>query len=204
MTLLPLSRSSVNKPLGTSICVSGDVAARADGFLGRPIGDLMLKGRSEPIRALEPLTPAEHAEPGTGTYKAFAMMEAGDLGLRRPGRQSRRRPARELPPEAASQRRDRASHRTALSTHSPVEVPHRPLRSTIRRADLLRPSRSLRSSRNQYEGCPAQSSAPSASIRRRSWTRRAQSGSLPRFSGGVGPSRAITGASRSSAAPALR
>ena len=41
----------------------------------------MLKGRSEPIRALEPLTPAEYAEPATGTYlKAFAMMEAGDSG----------------------------------------------------------------------------------------------------------------------------
>jgi adenylate cyclase len=72
---------SVNKQLGTSICVSGDVAARAEGFVGRPIGDLMLKGRSEPIRALEPLTPVEYAEPGTGTYlKAFAMMEAGDPG----------------------------------------------------------------------------------------------------------------------------
>src|SRR5829696_5992364 len=57
---------SANKQLGTSICVSGD---------------LMLKGRSEPIRALEPLTPAEHAEPRTGTYlEAFAMMEAGDPG----------------------------------------------------------------------------------------------------------------------------
>ena len=70
---------SANKQLGTSICVSGDVAARAEGFVGRPIGELLLKGRSEPIRALEPLTPSEYAEPGTGTYlKAFAMMEAGD------------------------------------------------------------------------------------------------------------------------------
>ena len=76
-----LVSSSANKQLGTSICVSGDVAARAEGFVGRPIGDLMLKGRSEPIRALEPLTPVEYAEPGTGTYlKAFAMMEAGDPG----------------------------------------------------------------------------------------------------------------------------
>ena len=44
---------SANKQLGTSICVSGDVAARAEGFVGRPIGDLLLKGRSEPIRALD-------------------------------------------------------------------------------------------------------------------------------------------------------
>jgi adenylate cyclase len=72
---------SANKRLGTSICVSGDVAARAEGFVGRPIGDLMLKGRAEPILALEPLTAAEYAAPATGTYlKAFAMMEAGDPG----------------------------------------------------------------------------------------------------------------------------
>jgi adenylate cyclase len=72
---------SANKRLGTSICVSADAAARAEGFVGRLIGDLMLKGRSEPIRAFEPLTPAEYAEPATGTYlKAFAMMEAEDSG----------------------------------------------------------------------------------------------------------------------------
>ena len=94
---------SANKQLGTSICVSGDVAARAEGFVGRPIGDLLLKGRSEPIRALEPLTPGEYAEPGTGTYlKAFRHDGSGipwlDLGFRRPRRQLRRRPACELSP----------------------------------------------------------------------------------------------------------
>ena len=72
---------SANKQLGTTICVSGDVAERAEGFVGRAIGDLLLKGRSEPIRALEPLTPAGFADPGTGAYlKAFAMMEAGESG----------------------------------------------------------------------------------------------------------------------------
>jgi adenylate cyclase len=72
---------SANKQLGTSICVSGDVAARAEGFVGRPIGDLLLKGRSEPICALEPQTPEEFAALGTGTYlRAFAMMESGDPG----------------------------------------------------------------------------------------------------------------------------
>src|SRR4051794_36353911 len=72
---------SANKQLGTSICVSGDVAAPAECFVGRPIGELLLKGRSEPIRALEPLTPEQYSEPGTDTYlKAFARMEAGDPG----------------------------------------------------------------------------------------------------------------------------
>jgi adenylate cyclase len=72
---------SANKRLGTSICVSADVANRTEVFVGRPIGDLLLKGRSEPIRALEPLTSAAYADPGTGTYlKAFSMLEAGDSG----------------------------------------------------------------------------------------------------------------------------
>ena len=72
---------AANKELGTTICVSGDVASRAEGFVARPIGDLILKGRSEPIRALEPLKPTEFADPRTATYlKAFAMMEAGEPG----------------------------------------------------------------------------------------------------------------------------
>src|ERR687897_871810 len=72
---------SANKQLGTSICVSADVAARTEGFLGRPIGDLVVKGRSEPIRALEPMTDIAYADPMTDSYlSAFAMMEAGDSG----------------------------------------------------------------------------------------------------------------------------
>jgi adenylate cyclase len=72
---------SANKQLGTSICVSASVAARVEGFLGRPIGDLVVKGRSEPIRALEPMTDIAYADPMTDSYlSAFAMMEAGDSG----------------------------------------------------------------------------------------------------------------------------
>jgi adenylate cyclase len=72
---------SANKQLGTSICVSASAAARVEGFLGRPIGDLVLKGRSEPIRALEPMTATGYADPMTDSYlSAFAMMEAGDSG----------------------------------------------------------------------------------------------------------------------------
>jgi adenylate cyclase len=72
---------SANKQLGTSICVSASVAARVEGFLGRPIGDLVLKGRSEPIRALEPMTATAYSDPTTGSYlTAFTMMEAGDPG----------------------------------------------------------------------------------------------------------------------------
>ena len=46
---------AVNKQLGTRICVSAAAAERAPGFIGRPVGDLRLRGRSEPLRAYEPL-----------------------------------------------------------------------------------------------------------------------------------------------------
>ena len=46
---------AANKFLGTRICVSAAVADGAKAFRGRPVGDLMLRGRSEPLRAYEPL-----------------------------------------------------------------------------------------------------------------------------------------------------
>ena len=72
---------AANKQLGTTLCVSGGVAGRAAGFRGRPVGDLVLRGRSEPIRAFEPLTPERHDDPMTAEYRrAFALLEAGDPG----------------------------------------------------------------------------------------------------------------------------
>jgi adenylate cyclase len=70
---------SANKQLGTSICVSASVAARVEGFLGRPIGDLV------PERPLG-TNPRPGADDGhclfhPGSYlSAYAMMEAGDSG----------------------------------------------------------------------------------------------------------------------------
>ena len=41
----------------------------------------MLRGRSEPMRVFEPLTPEESASPHTRGYvAAFAKLEAGDPG----------------------------------------------------------------------------------------------------------------------------
>jgi adenylate cyclase len=72
---------AANKFLGTRICVSAAVAEAAKGFKGRPVGDLMLRGRSEPLRAYEPLRDETFAEPATAQYsKAFAKLEAGDTG----------------------------------------------------------------------------------------------------------------------------
>jgi adenylate cyclase len=68
-----------NKQLGTRICVSGPLAARVDDFKGRPVGDLVLRGKNEALRAYEPLREEEFASPATASYlDAFAKLEAGD------------------------------------------------------------------------------------------------------------------------------
>jgi class 3 adenylate cyclase len=70
---------AANKSLGTRICVSATVAEGAENFRGRPVGDLMLRGRSEPLRAFEPLSKAAHQGPGATQYSdAFAKLEASD------------------------------------------------------------------------------------------------------------------------------
>lgn len=70
---------AANKHLGTRICVSASVAKGAANFHGRPVGDLMLRGRSEPLRAFEPLPQAKFEALATAQYsEAFAKMEAGD------------------------------------------------------------------------------------------------------------------------------
>jgi class 3 adenylate cyclase len=70
---------AANKFLGTHICVSAAVADSAKEFRGRPVGDLMLRGRSEPLRAYEPLAEARFNGPATTQYsEAFAKLEAED------------------------------------------------------------------------------------------------------------------------------
>jgi adenylate cyclase len=68
-----------NKQLGTRICVSATLAARAEDFRGRPIGDLILRGRAEALRAFEPLSYEQYEKPATKNYlAAFAKLEGGD------------------------------------------------------------------------------------------------------------------------------
>jgi adenylate cyclase len=72
---------SANKQLGTRICVSETVASGAENFKGRPVGDIVLRGRSEPLRTYEPLCDEAFASPATAQYsEAFAKLEAGDAG----------------------------------------------------------------------------------------------------------------------------
>jgi adenylate cyclase len=68
-----------NKQLGTRILVSSALADRVANFRGRPVGDLILRGRTESIRAFEPFQVGRCNEPVAESYqKAFAFLEAAD------------------------------------------------------------------------------------------------------------------------------
>ena len=72
---------AANKPLGTRVSISASVAGRMPDFRGRPIGDLVLRGRTEPLRAFEPLLPEQCDDSAMEGYlQAFAKLEAGDAG----------------------------------------------------------------------------------------------------------------------------
>ncbi|CAN7242343.1 response regulator [Mesorhizobium sp. LjNodule214] len=72
---------AANKQLGTRICVSERVARQVGNFRGRPVGDLVLRGRTESLRAFEPLRPEQCDDLATKDYlAAFAKLEAGDPG----------------------------------------------------------------------------------------------------------------------------
>jgi class 3 adenylate cyclase len=70
---------AANKFLGTRICVSATIAEGAENFKGRPVGDIVLRGRSEPLRAFEPLREEAFSAPAVTQYsEAFAKLESGD------------------------------------------------------------------------------------------------------------------------------
>ena len=70
---------AANKQLGTRICVSGSVVERIAGVRGRPVGSVLLRGRSGALPAHEPLTVERHAHVLTAEYlAAYAKVEACD------------------------------------------------------------------------------------------------------------------------------
>lgn len=72
---------AANKQLGTRICVSASLAGKVENFRGRPVGDLVLRGKTEALRAFEPLRPEQYASSATKAYlDAFAKLEANDPG----------------------------------------------------------------------------------------------------------------------------
>jgi adenylate cyclase len=70
---------AANKQLGTRMCVSESVVGSIADFVGRPIGDLVLRGRSETLRAYEPLNRDVFESPSTTRYSdAFVRLSADD------------------------------------------------------------------------------------------------------------------------------
>ncbi len=74
---------SVNKHLGTRICVSGACAERCPNIALRPVGDLVLKGKRHAVSAFEPLRRGAEGSPATKAYlDAFEKLKAGDPAAR--------------------------------------------------------------------------------------------------------------------------
>jgi len=66
---------AANRYLGTRICVSGAVASACPDRLFRPIGDIVLKGKKEPVTCFEPLHGDLVSPHKIATYKqAFEQM----------------------------------------------------------------------------------------------------------------------------------
>jgi adenylate cyclase len=61
---------SANKFLGTRICISAATAERCNEVALRPIGDLVIRGKTEAVRVFEPLSPARAVMPAVLAYRA--------------------------------------------------------------------------------------------------------------------------------------
>lgn len=73
---------SVNKQIGTTVCVSAATHSRAAGTPARPVGRLVLKGKTEPLMVYEPLFASDPgARANDDAYaKAWDLLCAGDSG----------------------------------------------------------------------------------------------------------------------------
>jgi adenylate cyclase len=70
---------TVNKFLGTRICVSRQAVDKCPAFIGRPIGTLVLKGKSQGIETFEPLTQEVMDSPNIQAYlAAYELMAQND------------------------------------------------------------------------------------------------------------------------------
>jgi len=73
---------SVNKQLGTRMCLSGATLAGCPDAVVRPVGRLVLKGKTEPLMVYEPiLVDAGQTPVPDPVYEAaYALLAAGDAG----------------------------------------------------------------------------------------------------------------------------
>jgi adenylate cyclase len=74
---------SVNKHLGTRLCISGYTVAQCPDHFFRPVGALVLKGKTEGIEAFEPITEEESRSEQVLAYtEAFELLHAEDPAAR--------------------------------------------------------------------------------------------------------------------------
>ncbi len=70
---------SANRHFGTNICVSGETVERCPDYSFRPIGTLVLKGKSESVDAFEPVSARQLKSIRVSGYlKAFELMQSGN------------------------------------------------------------------------------------------------------------------------------
>ncbi len=70
---------NLNKYLGTRICISMDVVERVADFKGRPVGWVVLKGKSRRLKVFEPLDAQRAEDPATDAYRAaYHKLETGE------------------------------------------------------------------------------------------------------------------------------
>ncbi|ABK43629.1 adenylate/guanylate cyclase [Magnetococcus marinus MC-1] len=70
---------SVNKHLGTRVCISVASVMQDATFIGRPVGALILKGKSQPLEVFEPLSQESYDSPQMQAYlAAYQQLQQGE------------------------------------------------------------------------------------------------------------------------------
>jgi adenylate cyclase len=68
----------LNKAIGTTICVSGEIVRKATLYKCRPVGAFVVKGRHEPTWVFEPIDDERYPADYVARYEvAFGALEAG-------------------------------------------------------------------------------------------------------------------------------
>ena len=74
---------SANKYLGTRVCVSETTVEKCSNFIGRPIGSLLLKGKSKPVKTYEPLNREQINSENVRSYlSAFALLNENTMAAK--------------------------------------------------------------------------------------------------------------------------
>ena len=119
---------AVNEQLGTRICVSAAAAERAPGFIGRPVGDLRLRGRTRAAARLRAAGRGQGGSPGgEGLCRRLRQARSPRSGRRRRFRRAREatpgRSAGAISSQAASERRGRDGDRDAIGGRGRSRLP---------------------------------------------------------------------------------